>query len=250
MIYKECLVESARDLSFATKSNGRDLFRGASKKTNDRRFGGYQHKFKRERSNDPNRTTLQPVILRINKEIREEATPYLYAQTFHFATTQTFQLWFSRISPANRMLIRSIVIKGWTDYRFARSRDVQHIFSLLMSATNVRSILLDRHVWGPNDGPVNSYRNASFTNNASGFWRDIEYWADAVDVAHGQGAAKATLKFTKLCFGSEKEIEKKDEVVEKREKDFMAQLKFSEKAGKIEKVDKAEEADEAKGAER
>jgi hypothetical protein len=51
-----------------------------------------------------------------------------------------------------------------------------------------------------------------------------------MDVAHGKGAAKAALKFTKLCFGSVKEIEDEDEAVEKREKEFMAQMKFSEKA--------------------
>jgi hypothetical protein len=51
-----------------------------------------------------------------------------------------------------------------------------------------------------------------------------------MDVAHGKGAAKAALKFTKVCFGSVKEVEDEDESVEKHEQEFMAQLKFSEKA--------------------
>jgi len=111
---------------------------------------------------------------------------------------------------------------------------------LLTSAINVRSILLDRHVWSETDGPALSYRNVSFTNNAYNFWRDIQYWAGAIDAVHGKGTAKATLKFTKLCFGSVKEIEKEDKVVEEREQEFMADLKFSEKVEKVEKVEEAQ----------
>jgi hypothetical protein len=229
MIYKACLVESARDLSFASKPSGRDIFRGTMKRATNR-WGGYTYKTKLERKSDDNRTALQPVILRINKAIRLEAIEHLYTQTFHFATTHAFQQWFARISPANRQLLRSVVIKGWTDHRFARSKDVQHVFSLLTSATNIRSIHLDRHVWNETSGPGGYPYNISFTNNAPYFWRDIEYWADAMDAAHGKGAAKAALKFTKLCFGSVKEIKDGDEAVEKREKEFMAQMKFSEKA--------------------
>lgn len=243
MIYKACLVESARELSFVSKSTGREIFRGTMKRTTNR-YGGYNFKTKRERSDDPNRTTLQPVILHLNKTIRDEAIHQLYAQTFHFANTHVFQQWFSRISPANRMLIRSVVIKGWTDYRFARTKDVPHVFSLLTSATNVRSVLLDRHVWSETEGPSNYYYNRSFTGNAFGFWQDIEYWADAMDAAHGKGAAKAALKFTKACFGSLKEIEDGKEDVEKREKDFMAQLKFSEKPKKAEEAEKTKKAEQ------
>lgn len=248
MIYKECLVESARALSFVGKNNGREVYRGTMKKY-DRSWGGYTFKVKRERSNDPNRTALQPVILRLNKAIRNEAIQLFYAQTFHFATTHAFQVWFARISPANRMLLRSIVIKGWTDYRHSRVMDVQHVFSLLMSATNVKSILLDRHVWSDNHS-VFLRNRGTFTSNASNFWRDIQYWADAMDAAHGKGTAKAALKFTKLCFGSVKEIKNEDTALEEREKDFMAQLKFSEKAEKVQEVEEeVEEAEEAEEAE-
>jgi hypothetical protein len=117
-----------------------------------------------------------------------------------------------------------------TDYRFARSKDVQIVFSLLTSATNIRSIHLDRHFWPETSSPGHYPFNTSFTGHAYHFWRDIEYWADAMDAAHGKGAAKAALMFTKLCFGSVKEIEDGSEAVETREKEFMAQLKFSEKA--------------------
>jgi hypothetical protein len=229
MIYKACLVESARELSFVSKPSGREIFRGTMKRTTGR-WGHCSYKTKRERKSDENRTALQPVILRINKAIRDEAISHLYTQTFSFATTHAFQQWFARISPANRQLLRSVVIKGWTDYRFSRSKDVQHVFSLLTSVTNIRSIHMDRHVWTETSGPGSYPYNTSFTSNAYHFWRDIEYWANAMDVAHGKGAAKAALKFTKLCFGSVKEIEDEDEAVEKREKEFMAQMKFSEKA--------------------
>jgi hypothetical protein len=229
MIYKMCLVESARELSFVSNSTGRDVYRGTVKRSNNG-WGAYNFKTKRERTWDANRTALQPVILRINKAIRDEAIDLLYSQTFHFATTHAFQQWFMRISPANRMLLRNIVIKGWTDYRTGRAKDVQHIFTLLMSAPNLRSILLDRHVWSENHGVIRSYHNKNFTGDARNFWRDIEYWADVMDAARGKGTAKAVLKFTKVCFGSEKEVEDEDEDVEKREKEFMAQLKFSEEA--------------------
>jgi hypothetical protein len=228
MIYKACLVESARDLSYTSKSSGREVYRGHLERSTAT-WGRYRYKAKRERRYDANRTTLQPVILRINKAIREEAIHYLYAQTFHFSSRHAFQLWFARISPANRMLLKSIVIRGWTEYKFGRGKDVHH-FSLLSSATGIRSIVLDRHVWSENDTPANSYRFTTFTGHPASLWRDIEYWADAIDTAQGKGAAKAALKFTKLCFGSVREIEQEDEAVEKRENDFMAQLKFSEKA--------------------
>jgi len=247
MIYKECLVESARDLSFVSKSTGRDVFRGTLKRGNTP-WGGYTYKAKREHSYDPNRTALQPVILRLNKAIRDEAIQLLYTQTFHFATTYTFLAWFARISPANCMLLRSIVVKGWTGYSPGRTKDVQHIFSMLKSATNIKSLLLDRHVWSDNSGVNGYYYKRSFVGDAYNFWRDIEYWADAMDAAHGKGAAKAALKFTKVCFGSLQEIKDGDENVEKREKDFMAQLKFSEKAEKVEKVEQAEKAEEAEEA--
>jgi hypothetical protein len=239
MIYKACLVESARELSYVSKATGHDVFRGTIKRSTTR-WGGYTYKTKRERSHEPNRTALQPVILRINKTITDEAIHHLYTQTFTFATTHAFEQWFARISPTNRMLIRSVVIKGWADYRFARTKDVQHVFSLFTSATNVRSILLDRHVWSADSGSADYYYNRHFTGSAPGFWRDIEYWADAIDAAHGKGAAKAALKFTKVCFGSLKEVEDGNEALDKGEKDFMAQLKFSEKPKKAEEVEKAE----------
>jgi len=65
-----------------------------------------------------------------------------------------------------------------------------------------------------------------------------------MDAVHGKGAAKAALKFTKVCFGSVKEIENEDQAVEKREKDFMAQLKFSERVEETEEAKKAEEAEQ------
>lgn len=226
MIYKACLVESAKDLSYVTKSNSRDLIRGSMERKTHR-WRGWVYRIKLDRW-DVQRTSLQPVILRINKAIRDEALPYLYAQQFHFATTHTFQIFFGRISPVNRMLLRDIVIDGWTDTKHARNKDVQIIFSLLMSATNIRSIHLARRAQGPGDGPRFGY-GSSFTDNAYAFWSDIEYWADAMDAAHGKGAAKAALTFTKLCFGSPRELENEDEAVDKREKEFWAKLKFTEK---------------------
>lgn len=228
MIYKACLVESAKDLSYVAKTNSRDLIRGSMERKNHR-WRGWVYRIKRDRW-DVQRTSLQPVILRINKAIRDEAIPYLYAQQIHFATTHTFQIFFGRISPANRMLLRDIVIDGWTDNKYARNKDVQIVFSLLMSATNIRSIHLARRASGPGDGPGLGYGyGSSFTDNAYNFWRDVEYWADAMDAAHGKGAAKAALSFTKLCFGSPRELENESEAVDKREKEFWARLKFTEK---------------------
>lgn len=226
MIYKACLVESAKELSFVSRSNSRDLIRGSLKRSSTR-WHRWIHRPKRD-NRDVRRTSLQPVILRINKAIRDEAIPYLYAQQIHFATTHTFQIFFGRISPANRLLLRDIVIDGWTDSKHSCVKDVQIIFSLLMSATNIRSIRLARRALSPHDGFNFGYRS-SFTDNPYNFWRDVEYWAHAMDAAHGKGAAKAALTFTKLCFGSPREIENDDEVIEKREKAFWAQLKFTEK---------------------
>ncbi|KAG9854250.1 hypothetical protein KCU98_g2656, partial [Aureobasidium melanogenum] len=230
MIYKACLVESAKDLTFVTnKTNGRDIFRGSMKRsTNNNGWGGWRYKIKHDR-NDVERTPLLPVILRINKAIRDEAIPYLYAQPIHFATTHTFQLFFGRLSPSNRMLLKDITIDGWTDTKHARMKDAQIIFSLLISATNIRSIHIARRAYAATDGPNYYGRGSGFTNEGWNFWRDIAYWADAMDAAHGKGAAKAALNFTKLCFGSPRELENEDEVVDKREKDFWAYLKFTEK---------------------
>ncbi|KAI4738187.1 hypothetical protein E4T50_11349 [Aureobasidium sp. EXF-12298] len=230
MIYKACLVESAKDLTYVTnKTNGRDIFRGSMKRSQiGRNWGGWRYKIKHDRY-DVQRTPLLPVILRINKAIRDEAIPYLYAQPFHFATTHTFQLFFGRLSPANRMLLRNITIDGWTDTKQARMKDAQIIFSLLISATNIRSINISRRAYAATDGPNYYGRGSGFTNEPYNFWRDIQYWADAMDAAHGKGAAKAALSFTKLCFGSPRELGNEDEVVDKREKDFWAQLKLTEK---------------------
>ncbi|KAG9942440.1 hypothetical protein KCU85_g9203, partial [Aureobasidium melanogenum] len=226
MIYKACLVESTKDLSYISKSNGRDIVRGSMKRSTNS-WGGWRYRIERDRYD---RTPLLPVILRINKAIRDEAIGYLYAQPIHFATTHTFQLFFGRLSPANRMLLRNITIDGWTDTKHARVKDVQIIFSLLISATNVKSIHITRRAYHSNDGPRYHRRSSGFTADGYSFWRDIEYWADAMDAAHGKGAAKTALTFTKLCFGSPRELENEEEVVEKREKEFWAQLKFAKKA--------------------
>ncbi|KAH0365218.1 hypothetical protein KCU65_g6234, partial [Aureobasidium melanogenum] len=225
MIYKACLVESTKDLSFVSKSNGRDIVRGSMKRSTNS-WGGWRYRIERDRYEC---TPLLPVILRINKAIRDEAIGYLYAQPIHFTTTHTFQQFFGRLSPANRLLLRDITIDGWSDTKHARIKDVQIIFSLLISATNVRHIHIARRAYHPSDGPRYHGRSSGFTTEPYNFWRDIEYWADAMDAAHGKGAAKAALTFTKLCFGSPRELENEEDVVDKREKEFWAQLKFTEK---------------------
>ncbi|KAI4729207.1 hypothetical protein E4T49_02983 [Aureobasidium sp. EXF-10728] len=232
MIYKTCLVESTRDLSFVPKSNGSDFTRGFMEKT-ERGHGNYTYKVKRA-NQESGRTVLQPVILRINKAIRDEAIPYLYSQPFHFTSPQAFRLFFGRLTDASRMSLRDITINGWGDSRNPRRKDVQIVFSLLISAINVRSILLNRHVWSTDDGPGSRHwrRTSSFIDDPYRFWLDIEFWAFAMDAAHGKGAAKAALNFSKLCFGSVKEIENEDEEVDKREKNFMKFLHFSEEAKK------------------
>ncbi|KAK6006563.1 hypothetical protein QM012_006973 [Aureobasidium pullulans] len=220
MIYKACLVEPANNLSYANKTSGYDIVRGSLKRSTNR-WGAWVYRLERDRW-DTNRTALQPVILRINKAIRDEALPYLYAQPFYFTTTHTFQLFFARISPANRMLLRDVFIDGWTDTKHARVKDAQIIFSLLMSATNIRSLRLGCRPASPTDGTRGHTSKFSYD-----FWHDIEYWADAMDAAHGKGAAKAALSFTKSCFASPREIENEDEEIEKREKNFWASLRFT-----------------------
>ncbi|KAI4717507.1 hypothetical protein E4T48_06316 [Aureobasidium sp. EXF-10727] len=232
MIYKTCLVESTRDLSFVPKSNGYEVTRGFMEKT-EHGSGHYSYKVKRAKQ-ESDRTVLQPVILRINKAIRDEAIPYLYSQPIHFTSPQAFRLFFGRLSDAGRMSLRDITINGWCDSRTTRRKDVQAVFSLLISATNVRSILLNRHAWSDGDDPATNHwrRNSNFIRDPLRFWIDIEFWAFAVDAAHGKGAAKAALKFSKLCFGSVKQIDNEDEVVEQREKTFMKCLHFSEEVEK------------------
>ncbi|CAD0097410.1 unnamed protein product [Aureobasidium mustum] len=230
MIYKACLVESARDLSFVSKNKAttREFFRGSLRRLNNG-WGGYNYRTERESGYEVSRTSLQPVILRINKTIRDEAIPYLYAQPIHFATTHTFQLFFACISSANRLLLRNITIDGWTDTKHASVRDPQIVFSLLMSAINIRHVRLARRAWGPTSFPTYGYHGRSFTKSPQTFWPDLENWGLAMDAAHGKGAAKAALSFTKLCFGTTAEIENESEAVEKREKDFWAQCPFTEK---------------------
>lgn len=230
MIYKACLVESARDLSFISQSQAtaREFFRGSMKRS-DAGWGHWSYRRERENRHETSRTSLQPVILRLNKAIRDEAIPYLYAQPIHFTTTHTFQLFFGRISSANRLLLRDITIDGWTDTKHASVRDPQIVFSLLTSAINIRSIRLARRSWSQTNFPTYGHYRWSFTNGPQIFWPDLEFWAHAMDAAHGRGAARAALSFTKLCFGTSREIENQLEAVEKREKDFWAQCPFTEK---------------------
>ncbi|THV79469.1 hypothetical protein D6D27_08976 [Aureobasidium pullulans] len=220
MIYKEALVESARELTYASKGHGRNFFRGYTVKK-PTRWGSHKILVKHEKTNEQKRTSLQPVLLRVCKAFRDEALPFFYGQKFHFATPATLQLFLARISPINRMLLRHIVLRGWADWNIC-AKDLHHVFAMLTSATNIKSILLDRIIVGKTDGNRHMH-------GGDKFWEDIQWWADAVDSAHGKGAAKDVLKIKSICFGSKEEIKNKEKDYIKRKKSFMANLKFSVK---------------------
>ncbi|KAI5204041.1 hypothetical protein AUEXF2481DRAFT_32695 [Aureobasidium subglaciale EXF-2481] len=183
MVYKEALVESRKDLSFVSKHQQREIFRGTLQKKHHHLYYGNEWAVKRE-SYYSDRTVLQLALLRVCKDINAEALPYFYGQTFSFGQPGTLMLFLGRVSPANRLLLRNIIVKGWIDNKNWR-KNIFPAFTMLSAATNIKGILLDRVVY--NDADDGVYRR--FHADPAGFWQDIQYWALAVDGVHGNGAA-------------------------------------------------------------
>ncbi|KAI5203686.1 hypothetical protein E4T39_04067 [Aureobasidium subglaciale] len=240
MIYKEALVESAKDLSFVSKYGFRDFFRGEMQKKHHHYYNDWA--VRRERYISGDKTALQPAMLAVCKAFRDEALAHFYGQTFHFGQLGTLMLFLGRVSPANRMLLKHIVINGWVDSKHWR-KSILPAFNMLTAAPNIKSILMNRLVFDDSDNGINRASASDYV----GFWEDIENWALAIDGIHGKGAAKAVLKFSDICFGSKNELKMQDAAHLKRKRDFMALLKFSNKLG--DKTIKGEVKGEAKAEE-
>ncbi|KAI5250352.1 hypothetical protein E4T47_02311 [Aureobasidium subglaciale] len=242
MIYKEALVESARDLSFVSKPNRRDFYRGEMKKKHYRYYGK-DWAVRRDTNSDRDRTSLQPTILGVSKAFRDEAIPHFYGQTFHFGHPSTLSLFLATVSPANRMLLKHIVVNGWSYNNKVWHSSIYSAFTLLTAATNIKSIRMERPVFDDTDDGTNRHHARYYGN----FWKDIENWAYAVDGIHGKGTARSVLKFSDTCFGSKDQVKTQHVTYIKRKQEFMASLKFSDKPG--DDAIKGEVKEEAKAEE-
>jgi hypothetical protein len=241
MIYNETLVETRRDLSFVSRSEERAVCRGSFRKKTDR-YNYTSWVVSRDKTKDRDRTPLQPVLLRVCKEICTTALPFLYGQKLFFESTQALHLFLARTSPANRLLIRDIVLRCW----FERGNARMHLFgafTMLASASNIQRITMDRHVMTENDdGAYRRYKRGG--RSPVEFWEDIECWANALDDIRGKGTAKKTLQFETICFGSKKEIENKDKALFEREEEFKKALKFFEEAPLVAETPVADDTEE------
>ena len=120
-------------------------------------------------------------LLRVNKEVYEEAIQILYSNTIQFESTSTLSDFLVQLDPSLRARLTGIVINTWikTTCRTA--------MMLLAEARNIKSLKIDSSVLGDED-PAKA---------AKTFWSDGYKFLDTVGSAKGDKSAAVDV----LSFG-------------------------------------------------
>lgn len=229
MIYKLLLEETSTALTLLTQGTAEQevVRRGCLKKRQKHHGTGRQILLKTvHKANDKTITHLQPVILRVSKSIHDEAISILYRQTFEFEHPVALQKFLFAIGPENRLLLQHIVLRGWQDDEFlVWQQALASAFDRLMTAQNLRSITMDRHIYSSSDKPK-IWRDRWMLVPVNHFNVRAEYWAQCIDAAKGKGTAKSLLTFTERNFGSEDDIAQGAQDYLDRKKFFMDNMKL------------------------
>ncbi|CAD0094768.1 unnamed protein product [Aureobasidium mustum] len=228
MIYKLLLEETSTALTLLTQGSSEQevVRRGCLKKQQPRRTGRQILLKTVYKANDETITHLQPVILRVSKSIYDEAISILYRQTLEFEHPITLQKFLFAIGPENRLLLQHIVLRGWQDDEFlVWQQALASAFDRLMTAQNLRSITMDRHIYSSSDRPKILWDKWKLVP-VNHFNVRAEYWAQFIDAAKGKGTAKSLLTFTERNFGSEDDIAQGAQDYLDRKKLFMDNMKL------------------------
>ncbi|KAG9542806.1 hypothetical protein KCU90_g25754, partial [Aureobasidium melanogenum] len=157
MVYKLLLEETYTALTLLTQGHSeQEVVRRGCLKKQPKNHGGRQILKKTVyKANDEGITHLQPAILRVCKPIYDEAISILYRQTLEFEHPIALQKFLFTIGPNNRLLLLNIVLRGWQDGEFpVWQQAFASAFDRLLTAQNLRSIGMDRHIYSSSDTPV------------------------------------------------------------------------------------------------
>jgi hypothetical protein len=232
MIYKYLLEENSAPLTLLTQGQtGQEVVRRGFLNKQEKRQGGRQTLLKTvHKANDKSITHLTPAILRICKTVHEEATPILYGQTLEFEHPVALQKFLSSIGIKNRLSLLRIVLRGWQRNVFPSWQQVlPSVFDRLLSAENLKSITMDRHTYSGKDGDDVYDDPKDWKFHADYLSERIEYWAQCIDAAKGNGTARSLLIFSDRNFDTEDDLPKRDQAFLDRQKVFFEKLKLSYK---------------------
>ncbi|KAG9828455.1 hypothetical protein KCV05_g15025, partial [Aureobasidium melanogenum] len=228
MIYKLLLEETSTALTLLTQGHAeQEVVRRGCLKKQPKNLGVRQILKKTVyKANDKGITHLQPAILRVCRSVYDEAISILYRQTFEFEHPIALQKFLFIIGPNNRLLLLNIVLRGWQDGEFpVWQQAFSSAFDRLLTAQNLRSINMDRHIYSSSDAPL-IYRDPWKLTPVKHFNVRVEYWAQCIDVVKGKGTARSLLSFTDRNFGSEDEIAQGAQEFLDRKKVFMDNMEL------------------------
>lgn len=125
-IYEFALVEpSELTLVARTKNYRRGIIRGAIDVAENPRHYGKKYRYRyydwrsegqgNDESEEPknDERSLIPNLLAVNRQIRDEASSYLYKQELILEDTNALHIFLACIGPSNRELLTNVTIRGW-----------------------------------------------------------------------------------------------------------------------------------------
>ncbi|KAI4715826.1 hypothetical protein E4T48_07997 [Aureobasidium sp. EXF-10727] len=228
MIYRLLLKETSTSLTLVTQVQaGQEVVRRGFLKKQQKGHRGRQIFLKTvHKPKDKDIVHFQPVVLRLCKSVHDEAIPILYGQTFEFEHPVALQKFLFTIGPDNRLLLQHIVLRGWgrDDFETWKHAFVSALDRLL-SAQNLKSIHLDRHIHSRSDGAKSHFKGyeklpVEYFNGC------VEFWVQNINAARGKGTARSIVTFADRNFGSEDEIAQGDQQFMDRKKIWMDNLKL------------------------
>ena len=232
MIYKHLLEEKSNPLTLLTQGQaGQEVVRRGFLNKQDKPSSGRQvlHKIV-HKANDKDITHLTPAIFLVCKLIHQEAIPILYGQSLEFEHPIALQKFLFSIGPNNRLLLQHIVLRGWQpDVFLVWQQAISSAFERLMSAQNLKSILMDRHTSSGTDRDGVRLDPKDWEFKARHLSERLEFWAQYMDNTKGKGSARSLLSFSDRNFNCEDDIVQEFQLGLERKKVFLEKLKLSYK---------------------
>ncbi|CAK1364700.1 unnamed protein product [Cercospora beticola] len=162
-IYEFALVEpSELTLVARTKNYRRGIVRGAIDVAETSRHYGKKYRYRyydwrieghdKDESEEPknDERSLVPNLLAVNRQIREEASSYLYKQELILEDTNALHIFLACIGPSNRELLTDVTIRGWGVGRGTMKGYNFSALTMLQGCTNLQSLRfecsLDRYL--------------------------------------------------------------------------------------------------------
>ncbi|KAK3696068.1 hypothetical protein LTR37_018149 [Vermiconidia calcicola] len=162
----------------AISDNGNGFYPGRSRGYHRRRYINLDDDEDGDESQEPELDPKQliPALLAVNKQVRAEATGYLYQQSIILEDTMALHTFLAAIGPANRSQVADLTIRAWGTGRGTHKAMNVAALTLLSTCTNLKSFNLDCEI-----GWLREPKNL-----ARRLYRDGHYFFEAYGVANGK----------------------------------------------------------------